>query len=101
MCITFFCSRPDAHCVTLLQKPESVKPWGLGQSPSVAPKDQLNEKLKLYNIDSVFRGQAPLDSVQLAVAFFFITQIFASFRQRVLAGKHGEVFRFVLVLFRW
>lgn len=94
VCITLFSvSDTGILSITLLRKPQSVKPWGLGQSPSARSTDQMNEMLQLLNMDSISRGQAPPDSIQFTVAVFFITQVLTPFRWRILAGKHGGGFQ--------
>lgn len=94
VCITLFSvSDSGILSITLLRKPQSVKPWGLGQSPSARSSDQIDEMLQLLNMDSVPRGQAPPDSIQFAVAVFFITQVLTPFRRCILAGKHGGGFQ--------
>jgi len=89
-CASLFFSeqRPAVPSITLLRKPQSEKPRGSGGS---APSS--NTTLQLLNMDSIAGRQTPPDSVQFAVAVFFVAQVLAPLRRRVLAGKHGRGFQ--------
>lgn len=84
----FFCTtprRPQHHPFTETPK---RNPQGSGGS---APSS--HSTLQLLNMDSIASRQTPPNTVQFAIAVFFVAQVLAPLRRRVLAGKHGRGFQ--------